>query len=119
MLKRENEKLKLKFDLSENKQINFYFSERLDVLSVMSGGEEGAGGRERQQGKNLKNNSPNPFDSIFYPDQKMAKSSHLSHHTHAITLNFSQNKLKVRKFQSLSRLGSFSAINKTLEGGRG
>ena len=40
LLKRENEKLKLKFDLSKNKQINFYFSERLDVLSAMSGGEE-------------------------------------------------------------------------------
>ena len=62
MLKRENGKLKLKFDLSKNQQINFYFSERLDFLSVMSGGEEGVGGRERQQGKNLKNNSPNPFD---------------------------------------------------------
>ena len=62
MLKRENGKLKLKFDLSKNQQINFYFSERLDFLSVMSGEEEGVGGRERQQGKNLKNNSPNPFD---------------------------------------------------------
>ena len=55
-----------------------------------------------------------------YPLQQICNTKEF---THAITLNISQsvnkNKLKVWKFKCLSRLVSFSATKKTVEGKRG